>query len=537
MRKSEKMTAALLWRWYTRGDEHHRMRGLYEKTKKAHRFFRGEQWYGVESGGEELPFYNFIQPVVEHKVASVCMNTMSIQYAPMEHAGALGPGSAQICQRLTAYAARQWERLKMDKLCWEVVKNACIAGDSYLYFHDGDCQAQVVDTCDLFLGDETCPDVQKQPYLLIARRQTVGEVRKAARRYGLGEAEVQSIVPDDGPLDRQEREEEWEHSDTREEEQLCTTLLAFWRDEDGVVCCTRGTRDVLYQKPVRLYGGGRGLSLYPIAAFRWMGRRGSSRGDGEVTPLIPNQIETNKMLARRLMNAKMTAFSRLVYNADKVLNKEALEEVGAAIKVRDMQANAVTDIVSYLGAAPMSPDAQALAQELVQQTRDLAGAGDAALGQVNPEKASGAAIIAVRDQAALPLNEQIADFRQFVEDVASIWFELWAAYYPAELSRGIYALSGEELRRLRVEIRIDVSPNSPYSRYAQEQALENLFQKGVITFEEYVAALDENAAAPKQKLEDIIQARKSQGQGQRESRVGTAILGSPAGQQNEGRLG
>ena len=202
--------------------------------------------------------------------------------------------------------------------------------------------------------------------------------------------------------------------------------------------------------------------------------------------------------------------------------------------MRDMQANAVTDIVSYLGAAPMSPDAQALAQELVQQTRDLAGAGDAALGQVNPEKASGAAIIAVRDQAALPLNEQIADFRQFVEDVASIWFELWAAYYPAELSRGIYALSGEELRRLRVEIRIDVSPNSPYSRYAQEQALENLFQKGVITFEEYVAALDENAAAPKQKLEDIIQARKSQGQGQRESRVGTAILGSRAGQQSEG---
>ena len=164
----------------------------------------------------------------------------------------------------------------------------------------------------------------------------------------------------------------------------------------------------------------------------------------------------------------------------------------------------------------MSPDAQALAQELVQQTRDLAGAGDAALGQVNPEKASGAAIIAARDQAALPLNEQIADFRQFVEDVASIWFELWSAYYPAELSRGVYALSGEQLRRLRVEIRIDVSPNRPYSRYAQEQALENLFQQGVITFEEYVAALDENAAAPKQKLEDILKNRQRVG-GQRDA--------------------
>ena len=62
MGKCEKITAALLWRWYTRGDEHHRMTDLYEKTKKAHRFFRGEQWYGVESGGEALPFYNFIQP-------------------------------------------------------------------------------------------------------------------------------------------------------------------------------------------------------------------------------------------------------------------------------------------------------------------------------------------------------------------------------------------------------------------------------------------------------------------------------------------
>ena len=48
--------------------------------------------------------------------------------------------------------------------------------------------------------------------------------------------------------------------------------------------------------------------------------------------LIPNQIETNKMLARRLMNARMTAFSRLVYNADKVLNKEALFTLPLGIK-------------------------------------------------------------------------------------------------------------------------------------------------------------------------------------------------------------
>ena len=286
-------------------------------------------------------------------------------------------------------------------------------------------------------------------------------------------------------------------------------LLLFWRDEDGTVCCARSTRDVIYRPTVRLCGGnGRGLRRYPIASMSWLRQRGSSRGAGLVHGLIPNQIETNKMLARRLMNAKVSAFSRMVYNADKVLNKEAIEQVGAAIQVRDMQASRVSDIVTYLGAAPMSPDARQLSEELVSQTRELAGAGNAALGQVNPEQASGAAIIAARDQAALPLNEQIADFRQFIEDVAAIWFELWAVYAPVPLGLPPWQISAEELGKLRVEIRIDVAPNSPLSHYAQEQALEKLFDRGAISFEEYVEALDENATAPKSKLEQIVKRRK-----------------------------
>ena len=517
MEPSRQMTAERVWQWYCRSDDNRRTSDAYENVRLAHRFYQGDQWRGVDAEGQNLPFYNFIQPIVDHKTAAVALNTMTISYTPLDHAGPLEPRAAQICQRLTAYAARQWERLKMDKLCWQTVKDACIAGDGYLYFYDGDCQAQTVDACDLYLADETCSDLQKQPYLIIARRQTVGQLRQEARRQGLPEEEVMKIVPDDGPLGRQE-EEEREFFQGEEEERFCTALLSFWRDEDGAVCCARSVRQTFYRPPARLWAGGRGLTLYPVAGMSWMRRRNSARGAGEVLALIPNQIETNKMLARRLMNARMTAFSRLVYNADKVLNKEALDQVGAAIKVRDMQASNVTDVVSYLGAAPMSPDARLLAEELVTQTRELAGAGDAVLGQVNPEKATGAAIIAARDQAALPLNQQIADFRQFIEDIAAIWFELWAVYSPRELTQGPDPLTWEELRRLRVEIRIDASPNSPYSRFAQEQTLENLFQRGAITFEEYVAALDENSAAPKRKLEAILRAR-SAGMGNRMERM------------------
>ena len=181
MAQTPGLTAHRIWQWYERGVERHRMAGLYEKTEQAHRFFAGDQWAGVESGGELLPKYNFIQSIVEYKVAGVASNTLTITYTPLESGGPQQPQAALLCQKLTAYAGRQWERLKMDKLCWNVVKDACIAGDSYLYFYDGDCRAQPVDTCNVHLADEQVPDLQQQEYILIAGRQTVGALRREAR--------------------------------------------------------------------------------------------------------------------------------------------------------------------------------------------------------------------------------------------------------------------------------------------------------------------------------------------------------------------
>lgn len=505
MEKKE-LTAAQVWELFERGSRHHEMNGIYENTEKAHSFFDGDQWAGVESDGENLPKYNFIQPTVEHKVASVAMNTMGITYAPLEYEK--NPMANDICTKLTAFAARQWERLKMDKLGWGVVKDACIAGESYAYFYDGDCSAQKIDAANIHLADEQCGQIQKQEYIIIAERCTVGSVRKAAKQNGIAKSEIDAILPDDAQ-DYASRDEENKSSDARDVlREKCTALLLMFRDETGAVCCMRATREVVFCKCLRMCGSsGRALALYPIAQFVWMKKRDSARGIGEVLPLIPNQIETNKMLARRLMSAKMSAFSRLVYNADKVINKDAIDKVGSTIKVRDMQASNVTDVITYLSAAPMSPDARELSDELVSRTRDLAGAGDAAVGQINPEKASGAAIIAVRDQAALPLNEQIADFKQFIEDIAAIWFDIWACYAPNTLCCGENAIEQEELENMRVNIRIDVAPNTPFSKFAQQEALEKIFAAGAISFEEFVHALDENASVPKQKLLDIINAR------------------------------
>ena len=166
----------------------------------------------------------------------------------------------------------------------------------------------------------------------------------------------------------------------------------------------------------------------------------------------------------------------------------------------------------------MSQEAGLLQAEIIKNTRELAGAGDAALGQVNPERASGAAIIAVQDQAAIPLNEQIAMFKEFVEDVAVVWLAMWKAYHPNGLTVEEYQSDGlvrsdfiapEAFDKLRLRVRIDASPTNPFSKYAREQSIMNAMAGGYITFEEYVDALPLDSTAPKQDFQNILLKRQT----------------------------
>lgn len=427
--------ATEIWKKYQQGVNHHNQINLYEKVRKAYRFFEGNQWHGLESDGEVMPQYNFIQPVVEHKAASVAMNGMAINYSPMEY-GSDYQTAARACDVLNRYAARQWELLKMDKLGWAIIKDACIAGDSYLYFYDRNLHAQIIDGPNIYFADETSRDIQGQDWIIIAERRFVQDVRREAKENGLSQEKIDLIGPDS---DTGQLLGDDARQNSQQEEKRCTSLLYMRKNKEGIVTISRSTQNVVYQPEEVMQGkekesgepAGKGMQLYPLAGLWWVPKKESARGVGEVTPLIPNQIEVNKMLVRRLMNAKITAFGRMVYNKRTVANPESVTEVGSAIEVQDVPAARVTDHVAYLHPSPMSGDAKNLTDEMISQTRDLAGAGDAALGQINPEQASGSAIIAVRDQAALPLNEQIAEYKQFCEDVAAIWFDLWVTYHPS----------------------------------------------------------------------------------------------------------
>ena len=516
------LTAEEIWSRYESGLDWMRKTNLVERTDKAHRFYIGDQWRGVNISGTELPVYNFIKPIVRYKVATVCQSAVVANYSPMDEAD---EETLSACKDLNRLFAAEWERSKMDSKAWKVIKEAAIQGDAYLYFGEGAemREAQVLDNVNVLLADERNGDLQEQRYIIIRERLFVEDVRQMAERNGVEDPET--IVSDEEQelLLGEKQEQDWKSNSAAAggTSGKVTCLLYMYKDEAGVVHVIRSTQNVIFAPDTALEvknssgeGAGRGLKSYPMVSFVWEEKKGSARGIGEVEGLIPNQLIVNKTLARREISARQSAYPKLAYQAGAVSNPAALDKVGGKIELKNVSAQAVGNLVAYLNPSQISPDAKALCDEIVYQSRELAGAGDAATGSVDPTQASGTAIIAVRDQSALPLNEQVARYRQFTEDIALVWFDLWSVYEANGVRMTTEAgddivVSGDALGRMKVNVRVDVGQANPFSKMAQEQTLANLMAGKYITFEEYVEALPDGSAAPKAVLKKLITQRQT----------------------------
>ena len=514
-----------IWRKYETGVSYMHKIDLVDRTDKAHRFYSGDQWYGLKSGGEELPSQNFIKGIVKYKVGVVAQNTMTAVYSSID---SMDEMAVRACELLGKYFAVCWERGKMDSMSWKIIKDAAIQGDAYIFFGEGSdlTKSQIIDNVNIFLGDEQCSELQKQPYIIIRERRFIEDIKREARENGIEEKDLDLIVSDDELQDQLGDKQEVDYTN---KDGKCISLLYMEKDEEGYVHISRSVKNLIYQKDTILKGTKNGeemdigLKSYPIANFIWEDKKGSGRGFGEVEFLIPNQIEVNKTLARRSIAVKQTAYPKMAYADGLVLNPDELDIVGGKIAVTNGNAQSINQIVGYLNPAQISPDAKYLSDELINQSKELAGAGDSATGAVDPTQASGTAIMAVRDQAALPLNEQLARYSQFVEDLAYLWFDIWLCYETDgleveytndnnEVEKDI--LPSDILQNLKFNVKVDVSKTNPFSLYAMEQNLINLWTSQAISFEEMVEALPEGSTMPKGALQEILKKRQIEEQKQ-----------------------
>lgn len=450
------------WRRYEKGRDYLDLKNVMNRSNKCWNFFIGKQWEGIEADGEELPILNFIHPNVMRKVTTIYQNRMIVNYSDMDGRSDLQP----VYERLTQMFSAKWEKANEDILCRQVLKHGCIVGDGYQYFPTGDVEdVQILNNTSILFGDESEPNIQRQPYLIIQERRSVEDVRKMARENGIPEEQVLLIVPDrdtEYTLGNIDEVENADSSDTMKvtlithfEKKFEPVTEIVWEDTDEgrvgtvletgktepIVYIAKCTRNAMVEEERAIRGepslvqrangrNGRGLRLYPIVKFSWETYPNDARGVSQVEYLIPEQLLVNKTVARWAMTIKNTAFPRMAYDETMVANPDDLMKVGMPIAVASGGAQAVNQAVTYLNPAVASGEPKDLLNTIMEVTQELSGSGDTTMGNIDLQRVAASAIVAVNDQAQSMHDDTVANLHMFVEDLANLWVELWQVFSP-----------------------------------------------------------------------------------------------------------
>lgn len=512
----EELKTTEVWELFEHGRNFLRLMNVYKDTDKNYQFYNGDQWEGAKLDGIEKVQYNFIETIVDYKLGKINANLWGINFSSDNFERDFRPTAEKTCELLNKKAAKVWERDKMDGKIRLFTEDAAVNSEGIIYA-DFDLESQnpineVLNKCDVHYGNEQSEDIQSQPYIIISKRVSVIEAQEFARANGASEEEVKYILGDS---------DSWENAgeDAKyEKDPMCTVITKMWK-ENGTVWFSKATKYIEIQKPTDS-----GLKLYPLVHFVWKHKKGWSRGEGEVKYLIPNQIEENKTLARATLSIKQNAYPQKIADVSRIANKAAIGQVGGLIQTSGTVDN-VANVFGYVQPAQMSGDVFKFMSDLISVTREIRNASDIATGGVNPEDASGKAILAVQQASEQPLSKQTYGLRDAIEDLARIWLDMWTVYTPEGMTLEedvTDPVTGEQytqtvqipesvLENLKGVVTVDITPKSAYDKYAQEVSIENLLKAGYFNAQRlselktYVQLLDDDSVMPKAKLEEAIE--------------------------------
>jgi hypothetical protein len=462
-------------------------------------FFAGNQWINLPETPAmsklPKPVFNILKRVASLFVASLTSSATTISFEPLTYYDGTNVADPETnaATYATAEVRNLFEKFKMDYRIREALLDGVQTGDyaAHFYFdadalpyggafgaHRGEIEMELIDGINVMYGNPTENDIQRQPYILVVGRDTVGNLREEAERIRKSKryktsGEVEEIVSDEdtlhfvgqgGRIETQANDEtakatyvylytKVDHDEPMTDPETGEPVLEdildakgapiYEKDENGqpildmrgqpipkkkpatrrvsTVHVTKSTRSATIYEDVDT-----GLSLYPVAFGNWERQKNQYHGRALLTGLLPNQIYLNQMFALIMQHTRLAAFPKTIYNAD--LIPRWTNEVGQAIAVRNVQPGQSVDGAAVnLRPADMSTQIMLVLDKTMAYTKECIGVTDAQMGNAKLDNTS--ALMVLQSSSDVPLENTRALLYEWIEDIGAILLDMMGTYY------------------------------------------------------------------------------------------------------------
>lgn len=521
------LTPTKIWNEYQNGVEYlYNLDNYFEKVRINEHFWDGRQWEGLKTKSMPTPVFNVLQRAGKFMVSTIGSNDIAVSITPFtslsDDIERMIPVSKEIEHII--------EVARMKEASKTVIRNAFVDGSGYMMqMFDPDVDTgqpakgaiknQLVDNTNVFFGNPFSNDLQGQPYIIVALRQDVSQVRQEAMELGMSKEDAKTIMPDNEGL----------HVNEDIATNLVTVLIRFYKKKTEVieevedidpitgekimipekrtketVWFTKSTETMFIKEPTDL-----GYKRYPLACFGWDIIKNSYMYNSPMTSVISNQVFINKCFAIAQMYGLQSAFPKIVYDKNKVQIQELLEGISP-------QAVANLDIagkfIDFIKIPDFSNNIIELAKETIAQTKDMMGVTDASLGNVRPDNTS--AIIALQESSAVPLEIQKSNFYVFWEDVVRNIIDIVSTDYGVRQvmtsDNQLAIVDFSMLKNLNYNLDVEIGNGAQFSEIAQMNTLDKLVQAGYIDPGDYIETVPSKYIPQKSKLLRSYQERMQQ---------------------------
>lgn len=492
-----------IWAEYQKGVQYLSNLNIYSIVERNEDFYDGRQWKGLKAENLPKPVFNVLQRAGKYMIASIGSNDIAIDMIPFSEL----PDDAERTKPITQEIKNIIEVARMKEASKEVIRNAFVDGWGYMMqsFNPeietnqdvkGAVENQVIDCTNVYFGNPYSNDIQTQPYIIVAMRQDIHQVKEEAEKRGLSKEQIENISPDNEQLQAND-----------DSTNLVTVLIKYFK-KDKTVWFTKTTKDLTLIEPTDL-----GYKRYPLACFGWDPMKNSYTYNSPMTSVIPNQIFINKCYAIAQMYGLQSAFPKIVFDKSKVQIDEFLNSTSP-------QAVAGLDIagkfMDFIKIPDFSNNILELAQNVIAVTKDCLGVTDASLGNVRPDNTS--AIIALQETSSIPLEIQKQNFYVFWEDIVRNIIEIISNSYgtrmvlTGDMDNPVAVVDFSALKKLNYNLTVEVGNGAMFSEIAQMQTLDKLVQAGYIDPSDYIQTVPSKYIPQKSKLLKSYQDRLAQAQ-------------------------